>query len=724
MATTDCVIPISGLSADGTATLCGVMTSPSEILLTPVLAQNENGYFAVTAPSSTFLSHLKPAQVGAAHQQPQVNAGLPEKTVKFVQFVLNGGPPAPSKGRIRVIPEAAIRKTTPSPPSSPLGVIDESCTICGQHYVDRSAFNAHIKQHLKEKLRRNKRKLQEESERKSDKISKTTNPGNTDIIMAELAACTPVPPEAICDISAPPPNPLIFPPTPASSICSAPSPAKPPVELPLQEGNHPHSLPEEKMDLVNYDLNNILDEIEQNLDPLQFESNNNSSSSMETPPDSDTEIAVKEEVDKHTSSKEEDGDKVDLDKLVNEAISSSSSSLERNIALSSQSVIQSASSIAKVGALPPKALAVLNQLPSKLFGSSDGNRFINVVKVERSGGNQDLSNTIINIQCQNSKNNKSSRKELKLIPNSGRQAEQPLGSSEPPSKNCSSECSICGKTSRPRTWHATWRNTLGRKSFNATFAWHPFFQKTHLKNHIALHKSGGIMEGCTKEEEESSSPEPYHNCPHCPKSFVQKGHLNRHLKSYHSKEEEGPHECKICHKKCKNKVCLNRHRTKHLVCAHCTGPKMFFNSKLSLQEHLLQFHPEAAVLSVESYNNNGTNVIHSTPSSSSSASTSSEEDALGLSEREDAFLDYLPLGGGRCSSSSYVKDEKLPFSLLMDGSSSCSSSLEREDEDDEQNQGSGASIADISNSDYFDFNQELKEFILTIYSKKNLYIEL
>ena len=39
-------------------------------------------------------------------------------------------------------------------PNYSLSAGPSSCTICGKHYYDRSAFNAHIRAHLKEKLRR------------------------------------------------------------------------------------------------------------------------------------------------------------------------------------------------------------------------------------------------------------------------------------------------------------------------------------------------------------------------------------------------------------------------------------------------------------------------------------------------------------------------------------------------------------------------------------------
>uniref|UniRef100_A0A0K2TL48 Zinc finger protein 710 [Bos mutus] n=1 Tax=Lepeophtheirus salmonis TaxID=72036 RepID=A0A0K2TL48_LEPSM len=801
MATTDCVIPISGLSADGTATLCGVMTSPSEILLTPVLAQNENGLFALSTPTTTFLSHLKQSgNNGGPHQR------VHDKTVKFVQFVLNGpqkqvpspvvghsSSPSPPKGKIRIIPEANIRKSPPppSPVSSTTSsnrlqssFIDESCTICGQHYTDRSAFKAHIKLHLKEKLniRRNKRKLEEEQgkENNNDKIPKASEdsspirenthggipePKSRDVIMAELAACQPVPPDTISELTSQP-NPLIFPPTPASSVCSASSPAKPGVPLELLQPEN-HEVSEEsslnfntvmnKMD-INYDLSNILDEIEQNLEPLHFEKYN-SKANVETPPDSDAESNIKEE--KHTllshpgcddvnlnqvisppTKDTEEEDKLDLDKLVNEAISSSS--IRSSPPPLSQAVVQSPSSIAKVGALPPKALAVLNQLPTKLLGSSDstGNRFINVVKIERSGGSDDLSNTIINIQCQNSKNNRiiesyraiDNGKELKLIPNNN-ESPPPNPAISPPSiKNCSSECSVCGKTITTKNMARHMEKHTGKKKFQCDICLASFFQKTHLKNHIALHKSGGL-------DKSDSSPPPFKGmvaspppptnlhppatpvpqplinnshqnpsssnfrCSICLKTFVQKGHLNRHLNSTHgckdstSTKESNDLECKICHKKCKNKISLNRHRTKHMVCSHCSskGQNLFFNSKSALQEHLLKFHPESAVLSIENYTSS---------SSSSSSSSTSDDENPSLLDKKDTFLDYSP---------NKIKDEKLPsdFALFNDSSSSGSSSVILGEEEEEEEEPIGSSIADISNSDFFDFNQEIQEFYLT-----------
>ncbi|CAB4069836.1 unnamed protein product [Lepeophtheirus salmonis] len=626
MATTDCVIPISGLSADGTATLCGVMTSPSEILLTPVLAQNENGLFALSTPTTTFLSHLKQSgNNGGPHQR------VHDKTVKFVQFVLNGpqkqvpspvvghsSSPSPPKGKIRIIPEANIRKSPPppSPVSSTTSsnrlqssFIDESCTICGQHYTDRSAFKAHIKLHLKEKLniRRNKRKLEEEQgkENNNDKIPKASEDSSPirekytwRYTRAQIKRCHH---GRTCSMSTP------------SSVCSASSPAKPGVPLELLQPEN-HEVSEEsslnfntvmnKMD-INYDLSNILDEIEQNLEPLHFEKYN-SKANVETPPDSDAEI-----ISPPTKDTEEE-DKLDLDKLVNEAISSSS--IRSSPPPLSQAVVQSPSSIAKVGALPPKALA---EIDSSMLS-----------KLKDLVARMICPNTIINIQCQNSKNNRiiesyraiDNGKELKLIPNNN-ESPPPNPAISPPSiKNCSSECS------------------------------------THLKNHIALHKSGGL-------DKSDSSPPPFKGmvaspppptnlhppatpvpqplinnshqnpsssnfrCSICLKTFVQKSHLNRHLNSTHgckdstSTKESNDLECKICHKSI-------------------------------------------------------------------------------------TFLDYSP---------NKIKDEKLPsdFALFNDSSSSGSSSVILGEEEEEEEEPIGSSIADISNSDFFDFNQEIQEFYLT-----------
>jgi len=142
----------------------------------------------------------------------------------------------------------------------------------------------------------------------------------------------------------------------------------------------------------------------------------------------------------------------------------------------------------------------------------------------------------------------------------------------------------------------------------------------HLKNHVILHvtkvdtaassPSPTSQSASTDKSSTSTHPIKSYSCPTCKRSFVQKGHLNRHIKTAHgiaalissrstpanSAASAEQLTCRVCQKQCKNKVSLMRHRTKHLACVQCSA---IFQNKVALQDHLLKVHPATAIVSVE-----------------------------------------------------------------------------------------------------------------------------
>ena len=425
----------------------------------------------------------------------------------------------------------------------------------------------------------------------TSKLNKDNNP----MVMAELAACKPIPPPSRTTVTFP------------SSKQAAPNAAPCTPEISdMEDDLMSYEMEMNRIDFHN-DLASILDQIEKD-----FESPN-LDISLDTPPDSDCENhlqqspsallvnpppALQPMLIKTESAPQ---DLMGFDRFSQRIDDSNMLKLPSPLEESSASMrlIQSPASVAKVGKLPAKTLAVLNKLPSKLFlheetekssltaltlnqalGSQQANRFVDVVKVENNG-NQSISSLltagtqcIINIECRQrdepAKIIQTFRaidtgSEIKLVP-----ADLPIKVEKPQSP--------------PDT--SSFSSTATKKSTNTSHC--SICNKCITNKNMARH-----VEKHNKKETTISS----FACKMCSKTFGQRSHLSRHVKTVH--EGAGQQQsltCKVCGKVCKNRLNLVRHhRSKHLSCVHCST---IFDSKVNLQDHLVKAHPEKAIVSL------------------------------------------------------------------------------------------------------------------------------
>ena len=573
--------------------------------------------------------------------------------------------------------------------SSSAGGESATCTICGLKCDDRTAFNAHIRAHLKDKLT-NRRKLQEQQKMASNnleakKAKKTAaaaaaatatstmakevkdiqsllsssplppltntvvnaavpskpdlesllnqfqtsklNKDNNPMVMAELAACKPIPPPPssrttlVTSSATFPSKPAPAAAIDASSIATiAAAPCTPEISD-MEDDLMSYEMEMNRIDFHN-DLASILDQIEKD-----FESPN-LDIGLDTPPDSDCEnlpsaalanpplqpATLSSTKAQSVAAKFPFANSTDLmgfDRFSQRIDSNMLKLPSPEESSKNMRLIQSPASVAKVGKLPAKTLAVLNKLPSKLFlpeetmggaNASAGlqsslpaaasfslqalgqhpkeHRFVDVVKVENgNSGNGSISSLltagtqcIINIECRQrdepAKIIQTFRAidtgtEIKLVP-----ADLPIKVEKqgpPPPENPSialakkstntSHCSICNKC----------------------------ITNKNMARHLEKHSKKETMTISTFA------------CKMCSKTFGQRSHLSRHVKTVHEGANEQSLTCKVCGKVCKSRLNLVRHRSKHLSCVHCST---LFDSKVSLQDHLVKAHPEKAIVSL------------------------------------------------------------------------------------------------------------------------------
>ena len=481
--------------------------------------------------------------------------------------------------------------------------VENVCTICGEQAPHKAAFNAHIRAHLKEKL---STKL----ERRNEAARQTASPRASPVprvptVKRKLE--TPAPPASPAPfhrrikLEIPEVNqsllstmvelqvlePSLAPP----AAFPSPPPSEP--DLSLQLSNQfSQEMEMNRVDLNN-DLSLILDQIEKDFEAPSLEL---PAGPLDTPPESDTEhhllglinpmlttpekvVVEQMELPRQCLTQAVD----DHDYLVRSIKQEAPPSPEPSPA-------SSPLSLAKFATLPPKAIAVLNQLPGKLVLQKSGNdsRVVNVFKVEKVGSGSSTASTLINIEClpeqaktpgavgqgglANAKIIETTKgadgeKEYKIVlgmERDNRGCKVSSGKSKQ-----SADCNICGKSITTKNMARHMEKHTGKKKFQCEICQASFFQKTHLKNHIVLHENGE-----------------YHECKECQQKFLRKTDLQKHQKSVHF--IDSPLHCSTCGGQFLDAHKLEVHRKTHAherkeLCGLC-GEK--FEDKESMIAHM------------------------------------------------------------------------------------------------------------------------------------------
>nr|CAI5868652.1 unnamed protein product [Callosobruchus analis] len=154
------------------------------------------------------------------------------------------------------------------------------------------------------------------------------------------------------------------------------------------------------------------------------------------------------------------------------------------------------------------------------------------------------------------------------------------------SSNKFSTCTHCDATFKRKSsldnhlikQHPNFISSVTNKIHKCTKCSYETTISSHLKSHLSKHSETPAI--CT-----------FSKCLHCKASFRKKISLDDHILKNHPKV----HECTLCGFKTTISAYFKRHMLKHpettITCTHC---KASFNKKISLDDHIIKYHPNFA----------------------------------------------------------------------------------------------------------------------------------
>ena len=226
-----------------------------------------------------------------------------------------------------------------------------------------------------------------------------------------------------------------------------------------------------------------------------------------------------------------------------------------------------------------------------------------------------------------------------------------------------------------------------------------FPSKADMISHMQKHASPTTNSSTSPPPRRPPSTHKPFSCDVCHKTFSQKSHLNRHIKSHGGEQDL---VCLVCNRQCKNKLELVRHRAGHLACSLCKG---LFDTRVQLQQHMLKSHPviQPALNSVDPV-------------------------ALDLFDDESDWASGRPVTSSLSRSPIDILSDQLDASpapssvdsgsldLLDTNLNNFLADLSPEDEEEAVVAGRAShnlSIHDIADSSFFDVNPHIEEDLLT-----------
>ena len=500
--------------------------------------------------------------------------------IKFVQLVLEQPASRAAPPRQHQLPAKEEIK-----PEKKTETSENICTICGETYPEKTAFNAHIKAHLKEKLNN---KLGNKTQ-KSKAVSKA--------IITKMVPALEVrnnKRKLECSEAEQPSSKVRLLESVAKPIKLEPPELPPVAAVKLEpqvshfEENFLNTEFSKEMELnrleLNNDLSSILDQIEKDFEGPDLSLQN---VNLDSSTDTDSTDILRF-LDKEADCMGESGLASLLDSppaslqpspmlMVSPRLAENSNDLEQQL-LSVEAGDRGAGDhdYLPVGGGEEEAAGSPAPLPARLVLARPAPAQTRLLSLVRMGETAVPSPAQLPAQTNmpaNAKIIETSRgsegeKEYKIV--LGADRESPRNKIAGKSKQ-TADCSICGKSITTKNMARHMEKHTGKKKFQCEICLASFFQKTHLKNHIVLHESGE-----------------YHECQDCKQKFLRKADLQKHQKTVHCIEVLL--SCNVCGAQFSEQQKLEFHKRSHgrdkkELCGLC-GEK--FEDKEAMIAHMQQ----------------------------------------------------------------------------------------------------------------------------------------